>query len=396
MWERQHEHARWNGLKLNILSTSFDGGKRLQVSEIPYADLPHIKVMGTKARAFSFEVVFVGSSSLADANALIDNLEANPQGELEHPWLGELPLIFEDHSLSFSTKKGLVALSLKFLRSGTSPTITAQTTVHTKAQAGIVEGLSKTSFIEEVEELDVAQINQVQSDATRTLNVLVDITNRLNLADDSLQDINLAINEAFSAVSSLSTNPAEFADRFAHAVDTVSEGVQSEPSSESEAVDKSRIAQALMLSEVKRGSSTKHHNVQLVTGAVKMSKDITDLETNEQFDITLAQKQPEIIKSDLSTLIINVDDRIKETTQVSTQESIELYDALTSLKSNVQTQLDKVTEGTKAHRTVLSPHFKSALTIAHDEYTNENVITKMNALQHPLFIRGDIAVRDGR
>lgn len=396
MWERQHEHARWNGLKLNILSTSFDGGKRLQVSEIPYADLPHIKVMGTKARAFTFEVVFVGASSLADANALIDNLEANPQGELEHPWLGELPLVFEDHSLSFSTKKGLVTLSLKFVRSGTSPSITAPTTVRTKAQADIVESLSKKSFVEEVKGLDVSQINEVQGNATSALNVLVDITNRLNLADDSLQDINLAINEAFSAVSSLSTNPAEFADLFSSAVDTVSEGVQSEPASESEAVDNSRSAQALMLGEVKTDSPTKHHNVQMVTGAVKMSKDVTDLEANDSFEITLTQKQPEIIQSDLSTLIVSVDDRIKETTQVSTQESIELYDALTSLKSNVQTQHDKVAEGTKAHRTVQSPHFKSALTIAHDEYTNENVITKMNALQHPLFIRGDIAVRDAR
>lgn len=396
MWERQYEHARWNGHKLNILSTSFDGGKRLQVSEIPYADLPHIKVMGTKARTFTIEAVFVGASSLADANALIENLEANPKGELEHPWLGELPLVFEEHSLSISTKKGLVTLSLKFVRSGTSPSITAPTTVRTKAQASIVEELSRKSFVEEVKELDVSQINQVQSDANSALNVLVDITNRLNLADDSLQDINHAINEAFSAVSRISTNPAEFADLFSNAVDTVSEGVQSEPDSESEAVDNSRNAQALMLGEVKADSPAKHHNVQMVTGAVKMSKDIANLETNDSFDITVTQKQPEIIKSDLSTLIASVDDRIKDTTQVSTPESVQLYDALTTLKSNVQTQQDKVIEGTKAHRTVQSPRFKSALTIAHNEYTRENIITKMNALQHPLFIRGDIAVRDAQ
>ncbi len=396
MWERQYEHARWNGHKLNILSTAFDGGKRLQVSEIPYADLPHIKVMGTKARTFTIEAVFVGASSLADANALIENLETNPKGELEHPWLGELPLVFEEHSLSISTKKGLVTLSLKFVRSGTSPSITATTTVRTKAQASIVEELSRKSFVEEVKELDVSQINQVQSDANSALNVLVDITNRLNLADDSLQDINHAINEAFSAVSRISTNPAEFAVLFSNAVDTVSEGVHSEPDSESEAVDNSRNAQALMLGEVKAGSPAKHHNVQMVTGAVKMSKDIANLETNDSFDITATQKQPEIIKSDLSTLIASVDDRIKDTTQVSTPESIQLYDALTTLKSNVQTQQDKVIEGTKAHRTVQSPRFKSALTIAHNEYTRENIITKMNALQHPLFIRGNIAVRNAQ
>ncbi|WP_038222720.1 DNA circularization N-terminal domain-containing protein [Vibrio mediterranei] len=394
MWERQYEHARWNGHKLNILSTSFDGGKRLQVKEIPYADLPHIKVMGTKARTYTIEAVFVGPSSLADATALIDNLEATPRGELEHPWLGELPLVFQGVSQSISTKKGLVTLSLKFARSGNSPSITAPTTVRTKAQANAVENLSKKSFIDQVEGLDVSQINQVQSDVTSALNVLVDITNRLNLADETLQDINLSINEAFSAVSSISTNPAEFVDLFSAAFDSVAEGVQSEPASESEAVDNSRSAQKLLLGEVKEDNPTQHHNVQVVTGAVKMSKDITDLEKADTFDITLAPKQPETIQSDLTTLVISIDDRIKEATHVSTQESIELFDELVTLKSNIQVQRDKVIEGTKAHRTVQSPRFKSALTIAHDEYTNEHVITKMNALQHPLFIRGDIAVRD--
>ncbi|MFA0551914.1 DNA circularization N-terminal domain-containing protein [Vibrio lentus] len=394
MWERQYEHARWNGLKLNILSTAFDGGKRLQVSEIPYADLPHIKVMGTKARTYTIEVVFVGPSSLADANVLIENLEAKPTGELEHPWLGELPLVFEDVSQSISTKKGLVTLSLKFARAGSSPSITAPISVRTKTQANIVESLSKRSFVKEVNGLDVSDIHRVQSDVTSALNVLVDITNRLNLEDENLQDINYAINKAFSAVSSLSTNPTEFADLFSASVNAVADGVQAEPNSSNEAVDNSRSAQALLLGEVKPDTPTQHHNVQMVTGAVKMNKDITHLEKGDRFDITQSAKQPETINNDLSTLIVGIDERIKETTQVSTLESIELFDAVTTLKSNVKVQQDKVGSGTAPHRTVQSPRFQSALTIAHDEFTQEKIITKMNALQHPLFIRGDIAVRD--
>ncbi|MFS1476664.1 DNA circularization N-terminal domain-containing protein [Vibrio lentus] len=394
MWERQYEHARWNGLKLNILSTAFDGGKRLQVSEIPYSDLPHIKVMGTKARTYTIEAVFVGSTSLADANALIENLEATPTGELEHPWLGELPLVFEDVSQSISTKKGLVTLSLKFARAGSSPSITAPTSVRTKTQAHMVESLSKRSFAKQVKGLDVSNIHRVQNDAISALNVLVDITNRLKLEDESLQDINHAINKAFSAVSSLSNNPTEFADLFSTSVDAVADGVQAEPSSGNEAVDNSRSAQALLLGEVKPDTPTQHHNVQMVTGAVKMNKDITHLEKGDRFDITKSVKQPETIKNDLSTLIVGIDERIKDTTKVSTLESIELFDAVTTLKSNVKVQQDKVVSGTAPHRTVQSPRFQSALTIAHDEFTQEKVITKMNALQHPLFIRGDIAVRD--
>ncbi|MFA0026667.1 hypothetical protein AB4369_27620, partial [Vibrio sp. 10N.261.49.A5] len=89
-----------------------------------------------------------------------------------------------------------------------------------------------------------------------------------------------------------------------------------------------------------------HHNVQMVTGAVKMNKDITHLEKGDRFDITKSVKQPETIKNDLSTLIVGIDERIKETTKVSTLESIELFDAVTTLKSNVKVQQDKVVSGT--------------------------------------------------
>ena len=60
MWEREYEQGRWNGVALNILGTSLNGGKRLQVSEIPYAELPDIKVMGSSANNIEIDVVLVG------------------------------------------------------------------------------------------------------------------------------------------------------------------------------------------------------------------------------------------------------------------------------------------------------------------------------------------------
>ena len=95
MWERLTQEGKWNGNVLHIQSTTLDGGKRLHVSELPYADLPHIKVMGAKARTISIEVIFVGIESLVDANATVLELETNPEGTLEHPSLGELSLVFE-------------------------------------------------------------------------------------------------------------------------------------------------------------------------------------------------------------------------------------------------------------------------------------------------------------
>ncbi|WP_418114377.1 DNA circularization N-terminal domain-containing protein [Vibrio scophthalmi] len=394
MWERQYEHARWNGHKLNILSTAIDGGQRLHVSEIPYAELPHIKVMGSKARNFNFEMVFVGPSSLADANAFIDILEKSPEGELEHPWLGELSLVYETFSQSISTKRGLVTLSLTFVRAGTSPKLTAPTTIRAKEQANIVEALSAKTFSKDVGNMSVAEINQTQQSFTGALNTLVDITSRLNLADDTLKSIHHAINAAFSAVTSLSNRPEEFASLFSGAVNSVADGVQSEPTFINEAVDNSRSAQTLMLGQVEENATTKHHNVQMVTAAVKMNKDITELEKADTFDVTKANKQPDIIQADLAELVTGVDDRISDVTSVATMESIALFDSLVVLKSNVQKQRDKVIAGCMPHRIVQAPRCKPALAIAHDEYTKENIVTAINAFQHPLFMRGEISVRD--
>ncbi|EKO3425673.1 DNA circularization N-terminal domain-containing protein [Vibrio fluvialis] len=394
MWERQYERGRWNGHQLNILATAIDGGQRLHVSEIPYAELPNIRVMGSKSRTIKLDVVFVGADSLADANAFIVNLESSPAGELEHPWLGELTLVFDTFSQSISTKRGVVTLSLSFVRAGTQPTINTSATVRVKQQASAVESVSAQSFARDVKSLSVADINQTQNDFTQSLNVLVDITHRLSLADDKLQNINSAINEAFGAISSISSAPDKFATLLSTAVDRVAEGVQSEPDSDSEAVDNARTAQQLMLGQVKEDAVTPHHNIQMVTGAVKVSKDVTRLEKQDHFDITAVNKQPAIIQSDLAALLDGIDARVRETTSVSTVESLDIFDALVALKGGIQTQHDKVIKGTAAHRVIEQPRSKPALSIAHDQYTAEPIVTAMNALQHPLFLRGDIAVRN--
>ncbi|MCE7630236.1 hypothetical protein LZT04_20510, partial [Vibrio fluvialis] len=112
-------------------------------------------------------------------------------------------------------------LNLSFVRAGTQPTINTSATVRVKQQASAVESVSAQSFARDVKSLSVADINQTQNDFTQSLNVLVDITHRLNLADDKLQNINSAINEAFGAISSISSAPDKFATLLSTAVDRV-------------------------------------------------------------------------------------------------------------------------------------------------------------------------------
>jgi len=286
MWERQYEHGRWNGHTLNILSTAIDGGKRLHVSEIPYKELPHIKIMGSKSRSITIEVVFVGHASLANSNAFIENLEESPEGELEHPWLGELKLVYEKFSQNISTKRGLVKLSLSFVRAGQSPKISAPTIARASHQANAVEKVSTKVFIKDVKSMSTKEISQTQEDFSSLHGALVDITNRLELSDEKKQDIDGPLNEAQSAISNISNDPAEFADSMSNAIDAVAKGVQDAPDSISEAANYSRSAQSRLLGLVSTQSPSSHFNTQLVIGAVKMSKSLAELEKTETYGIT--------------------------------------------------------------------------------------------------------------
>lgn len=396
MWERQYERGRWNGHKLNILATGINGGKRLHVSEIPYADLPSIKVMGSKARKINLDVAFVGPASLSDANAFIENLEATPKGELEHPWLGELPLVFEDFSQNITTKRGLVTLSLSFVRAGITPTIDAPSIVRTRQQALDVENISKQTFAQDVKKMDVAAVNQTQTDYRKALETLVDITNRLNIDSSQRSGINSNINDAFTKVSSLTNDAESLSDAFTAATDAVAEGVHSEPESPNEAIDNARSAQSLMLNQVNDQAPSEHLNTQVVMGAVKMSKDLTLLESSDTYDVSTAKHATNIAtkKRDLQTLSDATTERIKAATSVSTKDSLEQYDALSALRQNIDNQHAKVIAGTEPQRVINAPKFRPLLTLAHDEYTKENILRAINTTMHPLFVRGDIAVRD--
>lgn len=394
MWERQFERGRWNGHVLNILGTAIDGGQRLHISEIPYGDLPHVRVMGRKARTLKLDVVFVGRSSLVDANAFIATIDSQPKGELEHPWLGELSLVFDTFSQNISTKRGVVSLSLSFSQAGVSPVLTIPAAIKTSERASAVESVSAVTFERDVESMGPIETNQTQAQYTKALNTLTDITSRLHLADSELKSINRAIHSAQTALNSVGSSPIRFTTAMSDAVDAVASGVQSETVSENAAADNARSAQELMLSLVDVNSIDEHFNVQALTGAVKMSRDVAKLEQEEQFYVADAVRLPSITLNDLQMLRDATAHCIGRVTALSTMESIALYDALLSMQMALQAQRDKLLKGSEAHRTVTLVKFQPGLTLAHDEFTEYDILTAINPLQHPLFMRGAVGVRD--
>ncbi|MUJ21344.1 DNA circularization N-terminal domain-containing protein [Aliivibrio fischeri] len=395
MWEREYEKGRWNGLELNILTTSIDGGQRLHVSEIPYADLPSIKVMGSAANSIDLEVLLVGKASLVEANNLLAGLNALPKGELEHPWLGELPLVFETFSQKISTKRGVVELSLKFLRDGKAPQLSssASITVSSKEQASEVEKSSTKTFVQDIEEMDAAQVSSLQERFTYAINQLVGISTKLNVPSQTLSALNQELNSALVAISSIANAPEQFAEQLSKTVDSVADAVRSEPDSENEAIDNSRAAQSNMLAAIDLNAPSAHYNVQMVTAAVKMSKTVATLEQENEFDIVNAKGQPSIMMSDLKQLTVAVSQRINEVTMNSTLESLELFYALTGLKEGIETQYNKVKTGSEAQRFIERGRYIPALFLAHQTYTDTALVSALNPLKHPLFMNGTLSMR---
>ncbi|MUH95206.1 hypothetical protein GNP63_01395 [Aliivibrio fischeri] len=396
MWEKQYEQGRWNGLALNILSTSLDGGKRLQVSDIPYAELPDIKVMGSKANNVEIDVVLVGSASLVEANALLDNLNTFPRGELEHPWLGELSLAFDAYSQKISTKRGLVTLSLKFVRDEKKPTLSIieDTSTNSLEQADVVEAVSSVEFASDVENMNIAETNTLQSDFTHLIGELTGIASRLSIPSQMLTAINQEINHALMAISSIANAPSQFAEQLSITVDSVASAVRSKSDSVNPAIDNSRAAQSSMLALIDLNSPSAHYNIQLVTAALKMNKDIERLEQTSSFDVLTWPKPSSVTLHDLESLTTEIDTRIDEVTGVSTLESVALFDALIELRKSVGAQYSKVEKGAKPLRYIERPRFIPALTLAQQEGNSAALIEALNPLQHPLFLSGTIAMRD--
>ncbi|TGA72033.1 hypothetical protein VFES401_06025 [Aliivibrio fischeri] len=396
MWEKQYEQGRWNGLALNILSTSLDGGKRLQVSDIPYADLPDIKVMGSKANKIEVEVILIGGSSLVEANALLDNLNASPKGELEHPWLGELSLVFEAYSQKISTKRGLVTLSLKFVRDAkkTTLSITESTSTNSLEQANVVESVSSVEFVSDVENMSIAETNTLQSDFTHLIGELTGIASRLSIPSQTLTAVNQEINRALMAISSIANAPSQFAEQLSITVDSVAQAVRSGSNSMNPAVDNSRAAQSSMLALININSPSNHYNIQLIIAALKMNKDIEHLEQAPSFNILTWPKPHSVTLCDLESIATQIEARIHEVTTVSTHKSLLLFDALIELKKSVMVQRNKVEQGAKPHRYITCPHFIPALTLAQQEGHSAALIEALNPLLHPLFLSGTIAMGD--
>lgn len=404
MWSRKTEFGKWNGNVLNILSTSLDGGKRLHVSEMPYTDLPHIKVMGAKARTVSIDVIFVGANSLDDANAVVLELETNPEGTLEHPYLGELNLVYETSSQSFSTKKGLVKLSLKFYRQGEALELID---VDSKTPRQLVDAVSQESntlFVSEVANAEPDFIDEIKAGLNSVVTALRNIANRSAQSSVNLAAIHRQIEDGFAAIEMITNAPAAFSEHFLLIVDSLKDALiekeESEDSSDNtnslrtnSAVSGRAVAIGSLSQTINNDAESFHCNLLITSAIVLLSQEVELLNTVEKLSVDDINNQSLDQMFENITVIQNqLNNRLSDVTQSAIFESMALVNAVESLRKNVNEQEIKLTELKQSLVEYEVPIARPLVCIAQSLGVSTSALSSLNNIKHPLFVNGSVTV----
>lgn len=405
MWVREYDKASWNGVSFNIVKTADDTGTRLHVEDMPYQDEPFVEVMGSITSPYKITAIFVGHNSLEEANEFKRSLADEPVGYLEHPYLGELNLVYKKCSTSFSSlKKGVVTLTLEFIDQGSEIQIfTSLESIETVQELVLKE--SAKDFMRQVENSSVTEISDIQSKFTQALNALKKLANQLQTPANKLSALHREISEGLSAISSIVNAPTAFIDQIQSIFKSLVNQTKSlninEPVSQSKKynVEKITSKRALASKGVERlvntqiasqtGSESINNRVLIllfVVTEISLSPTLEDLSA-DKFETNLNFQN-----SEMELLINHVESTISLVTQSSSHETLELFEQLQQLKQQLTLEQQKLYTILNNTKTIQPVAMVPTLVIAHQNNTSELELNKLNNFPHPLFTEGKVVV----
>ncbi|WP_373020720.1 DNA circularization N-terminal domain-containing protein [Thiomicrorhabdus sp.] len=402
MWDKKYDQATWNGIPFSILKTDDTQGKHVDAKEIPYSDSHYHDVLGDKIPTYTIEAVFVGADSLNEANAFRSELRQNPEGTLEHPYLGELDLVYEDSTQSINTKKGLVKLTLKFITQGKPVELPKTFSKSLTNYSDPVINQANIQFENQINAASVDQITITQNEFDTYLNDIDYLANQLKL-DGSGLDVKTKINAAKRSISSIATNPGEFAGQIDGVMNSLVSGVQTsyaDTASNSilsleQVVDKrfkdNEENQTTPL--IKLHSTTARLKLNRALAAVSDSTDLNGRSSVGDLTNKLNGINLETAYQSIKAVKSSIEQRYQESTSTADYETMPLVEAIANLNNHVQTQLIKLNEYLETLQTIsiYSPTPSICLAFANDSTLSE--FEGLNAITHPLFVHGEIKVK---
>lgn len=126
-WRDQLKPASFRGVPFFVDSSSYQGGRRVQLHEYPLRDLPFAEDLGRKARTYQLEAYVLEprpwekttDTYMTRRDALITALETAGPGALVHPFLGTKQVVMGPYSVSENFKEGGKAVfSVPFIEAG--------------------------------------------------------------------------------------------------------------------------------------------------------------------------------------------------------------------------------------------------------------------------------------
>lgn len=393
MWDKQYDSARWNGNNFHILKTDREFGKRVQVSEIPYADEPHTEVLGSKSRTIKLEAVFVGQNSLAESNAFIDALELNPVGQLEHPYLGELDLIYQSASPSFSTKKGLVTVALEFVRLGIVVALPETEVLAIDALVAPVYEASAKQFAKDIEAATPEEVVEVKTRSEHLLSKIRSIVDQISSSASDLSSLHREISASINAIQSISINPFGFALSaigLSRNVLAIVKQINSTIPATHPA--NSRTFSMTAYRKMLREQAQTQIKLWISLGMVELSPALESVSAADNIRLLDGEMNIESAGRELRLLASTIEDRETEATSSATYESLELVDSIGSVKSAIIKQSQKIDDIESQVIDVNIAKPVSLLSLSKRYRCQIKHLENLNTIQNPAFVTGRLKV----
>ncbi|BBN59310.1 DNA circularization N-terminal domain-containing protein [Hydrogenovibrio marinus] len=396
MWETEFEKAKWNGIEFNLLSTGKNQGRRLQVSEYPGSDEPDIEDLGAKTPTINIKAIFVGPTSLKEANNFISILESEPNGKIEHPYEGELDLVYEDSSISYSTlEQGAAVVDIKFYKAGNPTEITDFYPTTTDDLTSSVIEKSANQFVSDVDNASPDEINTIQSEFTSFISSLQRIAERVQAPNDVMDQIHTQVKTATSAISTIANEPRTFLNTFVATLQGISNEVnaitiqdQTNPDNPLLiTVSPERVAQYEFKNT--EDSSTNNH-IKLLATTASINTNRYLMAINQSGQDGIYQYSADTVLLEISALNDRVSSRIDESTQSATYESLDLLDALQQLSVNISDQKTKVEQLIESMKTKDQFSPVPLLSLSQELGSKTTTMQSLNSITHPLFVSGQI------
>ncbi|PVZ12643.1 MULTISPECIES: DNA circularization protein [unclassified Pseudomonas] len=114
-WRERLLPASFRAVPFLIENTSVPVGRKVQLHQYPKRDDAFAEPMGKVARVHKVTAYVIGADCFTQRDALLDALEAEGEGTLVHPWLGQMAVTVGVGSMKHSRAEGgMVSFELEF------------------------------------------------------------------------------------------------------------------------------------------------------------------------------------------------------------------------------------------------------------------------------------------